>query len=569
MQDAGVAVDLLDLRSLSPWDSDAVLESAQRTGRVIVVHEDNQTGGFGAEILATLSERSCRPLTLRRVARPDTFLPCHFGNQIELLPSAPGVLTVAADLLDLEVSWSNAVADQGGSITLTARGASPADRHVTVVAWLVNPGETVVAGQLLAELESDKALTSLASPGTGIIDALLVTEGNSVAVGAPLVTLLAETSDSRATPAPTTDTLIPRISRRRGRRVAQSSGAGRHQREDSQTVQLSWPCAIAGSATVSNSMLADRFPGRTPESIFQLTGIENRCRMASGETLLGLALTAARRALEASDLALSDLAAIFCHTTTPSGTTPSLACQVLAGLTQATKEHPLVACDLQAACSGYLYALQVAHDFVNARPNARVLVITAEEMSKIVDPRDFDTAILFGDAASATILSGSALPDQGGLRLFRPVLYAAPDPTHALTVPNPGSGFVRMRGKEVFSKAVRCMLHALQEACEAAGTRMNDLDFLLPHQANGRIMDAIRTRLGTEGPRLIQAISQCGNTASSSIPLCLSQFSEPLRIDQRIGLCTFGGGFTWGGAVLQITQALATRQTANQESLEP
>ncbi|MFW5814909.1 MAG: thiamine pyrophosphate-dependent enzyme, partial [Spirochaetota bacterium] len=182
----GVSAEVIDLRSIVPWDVDVVADSVSKTGRLVVVHEDNHTAGMGAEVIATVSERISTPIVTRRVTRGDTYVPCNFANQLEVLPSYKRVLETAVDILGGTVLWKLPEDSASGMRTVEAIGASPSDESVTVIAWHIEPGQEIAQGQLIAELEADKAAFDFKSPTDGTVDALLCEEGDSVKVGAPL-----------------------------------------------------------------------------------------------------------------------------------------------------------------------------------------------------------------------------------------------------------------------------------------------------------------------------------------------------------------------------------------------
>lgn len=204
--------------------------------------------------------------------------------------------------------------------------------------------------------------------------------------------------------------------------------------------------------------------------------------------------------------------------------------------------------DINAACSGYLYALQAGYDYLQSRPTGRVMVVTTEVLSPLLDPADFGTAILFGDAASATVLYGESYFDKARARLHRPELSAKGDVGGALSVPLLHDGFIQMEGRKVFSEAVRTMIASLNRACQQNDLNIDQLDLIVPHQANQRILDAIQNRIQ---PRVYSNIRHHGNTSSSSIPLCLSDILPQSKTSSRFGLCAFGGGFTFGASILE------------------
>jgi 2-oxoisovalerate dehydrogenase E1 component len=237
-----------------------------------------------------------------------------------------------------------------------------------------------------------------------------------------------------------------------------------------------------------------------------------------------------------------------------------MACQVLNALCENGGGAMLQAYDINAACSGYLYALQAGYDFLQSTPQGRVLLVTAEVLSPLLNPDDFDTSILFGDATSATILYGEEHFDQAQARLFRPELSAKAEDGSSLSVPLANDGYIQMKGRRVFTEAVRAMVASLNRACERQGIAVSDLSLVVPHQANQRILDAIASRIGI---RVYSNIRNYGNTSSTSIPLCLADVLADLPTDSRLGLCAFGGGFTFGAGILQTRRAAnVARKTA-------
>jgi len=557
LEEHGVGVDLIDLRSIKPWDTHAVIESAKRTGRLIVVHEDNGSCSVASEIVATVTESITTPIQVRRVTRSDTYIPCDFGSQLEVLPSFKRVLETATDLLGMEVGWLSESCPDGSVINIEAQGGSPADQAVTLIEWRVKPGEVVRDGQVLVELEADKAMFEYSSPYDAMVEELLVEPGVEVGVGTPILRLRL-------------------IDPERLRRVTIREESGRpvlkgrptpakmvRQAFAPATVAMTMPVSVEGERVLTNEQIVNGFSERSAEEIFRLTGIHSRRWVGATQTALTLAVDACDLALRREGLTISDINALVVSTTTPLSMTPSMACLVLGELSSG--EHEIPAHDVSAACTGYLYALAAGYDFIQGRQDARVLVVTTEVLSPLLDPNDFDTAILFADAATATILGGS--PGQGKHlgQLHRPLLFSRPDTQGALRVgfrdrrasqrsngngqPKHPALVVEMdHGKRVFAQAVRSMDRALARASDAAGYAPSDLSIVVPHQANGRIIDAVSGKLGSDC-QVINAIAQSGNTSSSSIPLAMRE----MHVDDAatIGLCAFGGGFTYGAAIIE------------------
>lgn len=558
LADAGVQAEVLDLRSISPWDEAAVLESVCKTRRLIVVHEDNRTCGFGAEVAATVAEKAGVAVEVRRLTRPDTYVPCNYANQLEVLPSVGGIVRAAAEWLGLAVEDEPLADEAPGSIhVLEAAGTSPADQNVTVVAWKVKEGAAVQAGDLLAECEADKATFDLRAPVAGTIHGLLP-EDERVTIGTPIARIQTRPEGGARV------RRIPVEPRRRitGVRRVADPFPQRARVVDSAPASASVGAVVGlrglsfvtGSRLVTNDELVARFPGRTSADVVQRTGIEARHWCAPGETVLGLAERAARKAMEQCGLGLRDLSGIIVSTSTPLEFSPSLACRLQHVLAGDGPPCDMAAHDVLAACSGWLYALQQAHDACRARPGSRFLVVTAEAMSAFLNLDDFDTAIVFGDAATAVVVEGGPSAATAPLRLHRPLLSARGEDGSILSVGRIRDGAcspVSMHGVKVFPLAVRQMNAMLREACADAGTTLQDLDWIVPHQANGRIINAAQQRSGVPPERVVNNVARHGNTSSSSIPIALAEMLTEGRTG-RVGMAAFGGGFTFGAAVAEM-----------------
>jgi len=557
---AGVKAGLIDLRTLAPWDRDAVVGAVRRSRRLIVVHEDNHTCGFGAEVAATVAEHAGVPVAVRRITRPDTYVPCNYANQLEVLPSLRRILTAAADLCGLEATFEIPPAAADGVHVLEAVGSSPADQNVTVLEWKVKEGARIRAGDLVAECEADKATFDLRAPVSGRLHALIPV-GEQVRVGDALARIQ---PDSVAT-GPRRIPVEPRPVLRRRAPVAAppvqepAAVAGSTAPRPVQAVTLSGLSFVTGSRVVTNEELVSRFPGRTPRDIVQRTGIERRHYCAAGEDALTLATAAARRTLSDTGLTLADLDAIYVSTSTPLAISPSLACRLHHSLSQEGPSKDMPACDISAACSGYLYALQAAFDVCQSRPASRILVVTAEAMSRFLNQDDFDTAIVFGDAATATLVCGPDVRDAGDtgprIRLRRPVLSARGEDGSILNMGRMITGGacapVEMDGLKVFPIAVRQMPAILERACAEAGVALSALDWIVPHQANGRIIAAVQRQTGLPEARFVSNVARYGNTSSSTIPIALAEMLAEGRTGLS-GLCAFGGGFTFGAALATL-----------------
>jgi 2-oxoisovalerate dehydrogenase E1 component len=557
LEKAGVEAEVLDLRCLSPWDEHAVLTSAEKTARLMVVHEDSQTCGFGGEVLAAVAQRTRLPVAMRRVTRPDTHIPCNFANQIQVMPSFERVMATCAELLNLELSWIAPKPVEEGIHYIEAIGSGPSDDTVVVVELMVQPGTFIERGQTLASLEATKSVFEITSPVSGVLEEVLVVAGNTVAVGAPLMRINTGRRSVRKRPVTQEQCGTPVLTRKAATGTLYLPHEYRERRPFD--VGVSQVAVVTGSRLVTNAELLDhgflQSPnGMSGDDIVRRTGISSRMWAGAGESPVKMAADACRSVLDQEGLILDDLDLVICSTTSPTSVTPSMACQVLNALCQGKHESVVQAFDINAACSGYLYALQAGYDYLQSTPNGRVLLVTAEVLSPLLDPADFDTAILFGDATSATVLYGEAHFDRARARLYRPELAAKGEDGSTLRVPLLHDGYIHMKGRKVFSEAVRSMVASLNRICERVGIRVDDLSLVVPHQANQRIIDAIQSRVNV---RVFSNIERYGNTSSSSIPLCLNDVLPSCKKGDRLGLCAFGGGFTFGASILEMERPAA------------
>ncbi len=297
----------------------------------------------------------------------------------------------------------------------------------------------------------------------------------------------------------------------------------------------------------------------TDEWILQRTGIRERRIAGPGETTSVLATRAAQQALENAGRTAADIDLIVLATSTPDFTFPSSATQVQAalGITRGA------AFDVQAVCSGFVYALTIADKFLASGSHECALVIGAETFSRILDWEDRTTCVLFGDGAGAMVLARQeAAQDGQGTATGRGVLtthlrsdgrhreklYVDGGPSTTGTV-----GHLRMSGKEVFRHAVGMVTDVMRDAFAATNTTAADLDWFVPHQANERIIDASADKLGIAREKIVKTVQMHGNTSAASIPLALSVACEDGRIKRGdlVMLEAMGGGFTWGSAIIR------------------
>ena len=305
---------------------------------------------------------------------------------------------------------------------------------------------------------------------------------------------------------------------------------------------------------LTNHELAKRVD-TSDEWIVERTGIRERRIAKSGEMTSHLAVKAAQAALADAKLTAAALDLIVVATTTPDETFPSVATRVQAvlGMTRGA------AFDVQAVCSGFVYAVATADNFIKAGAAKTVLVIGAETMSRLLDWTDRGTCVLFGDGAGAIVLRAGegegTSADTGILNCelysdgrLHDLLYVDGGPSSTQT-----TGYLRMQGRDVFKHAVNNTCTAIETSARNAGVAISDIDWIVPHQANQRILDTTAKKLHVPMARVVSTIAQHGNTSAASVPLALATAVADGRIKKGdlVLLEAMGGGFTWGAALLR------------------
>jgi 3-oxoacyl-[acyl-carrier-protein] synthase-3 len=306
---------------------------------------------------------------------------------------------------------------------------------------------------------------------------------------------------------------------------------------------------------LSNAELAKKID-TSHEWIVQRTGIHQRHVAADGELTSDLALAASRRALEAAGIEVDEIDLIIVATTTPDDTFPATATKVQAGLGVVRG----AAFDVQAVCAGFVYALAVADNFIKARQSNTALVIGAETFTRILDWQDRSTCVLFGDGAGAVVLRGyegnGDVGDHGILSTHlhsdgraRDILYVDGGPSSTGTI-----GQVKMVGKEVYRHAVSKLGSVIEEALSANGLTAKDVDWLVPHQANRRIIDSMASRMKLPTEKVICCIDRHANTSAASVPLALTEAVQDGRITQGdlVLFEAIGGGLAWGAGLVRM-----------------
>ena len=291
------------------------------------------------------------------------------------------------------------------------------------------------------------------------------------------------------------------------------------------------------------------------EWIVTRTGIRERHIAAEGETTCDMAEQAARLAMQSAAITHSEIDLIIVATTTPDLVFPSTACL----LQERLGIHGCPAFDVQAVCTGFIYALTVADNFIRCGSAKRALVVGAETLSRIVDWTDRGTCILFGDGAGAVIVEASAQPGILSSHIhsdgqFKNLLQVPTGVSNNYQDVIEGNAFIEMKGNEVFRMAVNTLGRIVDETLDHNNLQKSDIDWLVPHQANIRIINATAKKLGMSLDNVVVTVDRHGNTSAASVPLALDEAVRDGRIKagETVMLEAFGGGFTWGSVLLKM-----------------
>jgi 3-oxoacyl-[acyl-carrier-protein] synthase-3 len=306
--------------------------------------------------------------------------------------------------------------------------------------------------------------------------------------------------------------------------------------------------------TVLSNFDLEKMVDTTDEWIRSRSGIERRHVAADGEMTSDLAEHAARRALEAAGVAPAELDMIIVGTTTPDTLFPNVGCLVQERL----GAGGCAAFSVEAACSGFIYGLSIADNFIRSGAVRTALVIGAETLSRIIDWNDRATAVLFGDGAGAAVLRADSSPGVMSTHLhadgrYKDLLYFPTGASKGMRPVGEDGNAVQMKGNEVFKVAVNTLGRTVDETLEANGLQKHDIDWLIPHQANIRIIQATAKKLDMPMDRVVLTVQDHGNTSAASVPMALDVAVRDGRIQtgNLLLLEAFGGGFTWGSALVR------------------
>jgi len=423
-----------------------------------------------------------------------------------------------------------------------------AETEAIITRWFVAVGDEIKKGHVLAEIESAKSTFDFESPCDGKIEELLYPDGASVLFENPVARITTSDESMRSGDRPAAPAAaeasadIPRMAI-----VADKL------EPSVRTISLLGFGICLPDRVVKNDELLAEFPDITADYIFRVTGINERRWAAAGVKPSDLAFEASKRAIENSGLKPSDIDAIIVSTTTPDVVMPSTACILQGKL--GIRGAP--AFDLNAACSGWLYAISAARGFILSGIAKNVLVAAVDMQSRLLDKSDKDTYFLFGDGSGATVLSGV----HKGHVIQEEILSADPLGLHMARREYPGyevpvntsefDPWLRLDGKALFRFATESFSAMVRELIIKSKWTPEEVRWVVPHQANGRIIKAAATKSGVPFERFYLNIDRVGNTSSASIPVALSEIEKGLQKNDKIIFCTVGAGITAAGMSIE------------------
>jgi len=423
------------------------------------------------------------------------------------------------------------------SLYLPAQGA--AETEATIIEWCISEGDHFEKGQVLAQVDSAKSVFDFEAPSSGLVIRLLRLEGETVSYEEPVMEI--ETSDQSMKdwipPAATAAaTGFPHV----------MAGPSDAQGQIAQAVSVLGLGSYLPKRVVTNAELVENFPEITADYVYQVTGIRELRWADEDEKPSDMAHAASLEAIRKSGIATKDIDAIILATTTPDVAMPSTACIVQDRLSLGT----IPSFDLNAACSGWLYGVSVARGMIVSGMAKNVLTVGVDVQSRLLDRTDRTTCFIFGDAAGAAIISAG----EGGHRIRETILGADTRGLHMARRDEPGyvisnghgniDPWIRMDGQAMFRFATESFASIIHNVIAKTGWSPADTRWIIPHQANGRILKAAAKRSGIPFQRFYLNVERVGNTSSASIPLALIEVEDSLERGDKLILCSVGAGVT-------------------------
>jgi 3-oxoacyl-[acyl-carrier-protein] synthase-3 len=426
------------------------------------------------------------------------------------------------------------------SLYLPAQGAS--ETEATIIEWRVTEGDRFQRGQILAQIDSAKSVFDFEAPCPGLVIRVLRLEGETVPLVEAVLEIETDDAAMRQWIPPAAGCDPQGGDPAAAPSAAALTAAARRQRGEGVVIQ-----GVGGylpSRVVTNAELVKGFPELTDQYVYEVTGIRQRRWADDDERPSGMAFKASLEAIRNSGLDTRDIDAIIVATTTPDMAIPSTA-----AILQERLSLPMVpAFDLNAACSGWLYAVANARGMILSGLARHVLTVGVEMQSRLLDAADRNAYFLFGDGAGAAIISAGATGhrirhvqiggDSRGIHMAR---REAP----GYLLPNGhGDPWIRIDGHAMFRFATESFSSLIRDAVSQSGWKPDDTRWVIPHQANGRILKAAAKRSGIPFDRFFVNMENIGNTSSASIPLALTDVQRSLRPDDKLVLCSVGAGLT-------------------------
>lgn len=432
---------------------------------------------------------------------------------------------------------------------LPAQGA--AETEATIVQWNVAEGDHFRKGQLLAQVDSAKSVFDFESPCEGMVIRRFHLEGETVSLSKPIMEV--ETSDPGMK-----DWIPPAASNQQLNARRHPAAVAHFGNGHAEEVVISGLGGYLPSRVVTNAELVSSFPEISEQYVYQVTGIRQRRWAGEDEKPSEMALKASLEAIRKSSLAAEDVDAIILSTTTPDVAMPSTACI----LQHRLDLRSIPAFDLNAACSGWLYAAAMARGMIRCRMARNVLTVGVDMQSRLLDKSDPNAYFIFGDGAGAAIISAGHRPDNGGPspsgssghRIRQVILGADPRGLQMARRQDPGymvangqgdiDPWIRLDGPALFRLATDSFTTLIQHALAETGWSPQQTRWVIPHQANARILKAAAARSGVSFDRFYLNLDRVGNTSSASIPLALLEIEQRLRPGDKLLLCSVGAGMT-------------------------
>jgi len=418
---------------------------------------------------------------------------------------------------------------------LPAQGAS--ETEATIIEWRVAEGDRFQRGQILAQVDSAKSVFDFEAPCSGLVIHIQRQEGETVSLMEAVLEI--ETSDPAMR-----EWIPPAAGRDEGLATLASAGPTGVREHRDQGVVIQGVGGYLPSRVVTNAELVKGFPELTDQYVYEVTGIRQRRWADDDERPSGMAFKASLEAIRNSGLDTRDIDAIIVATTTPDMAIPSTASILQQRLSLSTAP----AFDLNAACSGWLYAVASARGMIVSGLARHVLTVGVEMQSRLLDASDRNAYFLFGDGAGAAIISGGATGHRirhvqiGGDS--RGIHMARRDAPGYLLPNGHGDPWIRIDGHALFRFATESFSTLIRQAVAESGWKPEDTRWVIPHQANGRILKAAAKRSGIPYDRFFVNVENVGNTSSASIPLALTDVQRSLRPDDKLVLCSVGAGLT-------------------------